>query len=76
MMTCKAWSSTLNKCVFFIPCPATTAISKGYLGSECQTGGWVVGLAVRPLNFFFDLPISGEKNGLEAPHKPVSHVSC
>ena len=45
--------------------------------------GWVVGLAVRRLFFFFDLPIFGPKNSLETPHKPLSHsirsiqqVSC
>jgi len=40
---------------------------KGVPGSECRTGGWVVGSAVRLL-FFFYLPIFWPKNGLETPH--------
>jgi len=54
----------------------SNAWPKGVPGSECRTGGWVVGSAVRPLIFFFDLAIFWAKNGLEALYKPLSHVLC
>ena len=37
------------------------AVSKGVPGSECQTGGWVVGSAVRPLILFLTYPFFGLK---------------
>jgi hypothetical protein len=36
-------------------------------------GGWFGHQAAKKK---FDLPIFGVKNGLEAPHKALSHVSC
>ena len=38
---------------FFLVTSLLKYVTKGYPGSECRTGGWVVGSAVRPQFFFF-----------------------
>ena len=54
----------MGTCLAFI---AMLVVPKGVLGSECQTGGWAVGSAIRLLFFFLTYPFFGPKQLRNTP---------